>query len=69
MSHLMQEALAEIQKLPEQEKENFAAWILAELTSEKRWMTAFAKSEDVLAQLADEALSEHRAGLTQPLNP
>lgn len=69
MPQLMKEALAEIEKLPEQEQENFAAWILAELASEQRWVAAFAKSEDVLAQLADEALAEHRAGLTEPLKP
>jgi len=65
----MQTALAEISKLPEAEQDALAAWILEELASEGRWNTAFAESADALAQLADDALSEHRAGRTQPLEP
>jgi hypothetical protein len=42
--------------------------ILEELASERRWEKAFADSEDMLAQLADEALAEHRQGRTQPLD-
>ena len=40
---------------------------LAEL-AEQQWMEAFANSQDVLAQLADEALEEFRQGRTQPLS-
>ncbi|MBZ0282962.1 MAG: hypothetical protein K8L97_19640 [Anaerolineae bacterium] len=69
MMQLMEKALAEIQKLPETEQESLAAWILDELASERRWSESFAASEDLLAQLAAEALIEHRAGKTQPLNP
>lgn len=36
--------------------------------AEQQWMEAFANSQDVLAQLADEALEEFRQGRTQPLN-
>jgi hypothetical protein len=60
----MEKALAEIQKLPEHEQEALATWILEELASERRWAEAFAASQDVLEQLADEALAEHRAGKT-----
>ncbi len=40
------------------------------LESERRWAELFARpgSEDLLEGLADEALSEHRAGRTRPLN-
>jgi hypothetical protein len=69
MVQLMEKALAEIEKLPEHEQEALAAWILEELASEQRWTKAFARSQDVLEQLADEALAAHRAGKTQPLNP
>ena len=41
----------------------------AELVSEQRWQEAFARSADVLAALADEALAEYRAGETLPLDP
>jgi len=69
MTNLMERALAEISKLPDQAQDAFAAWILEELASEQRWVDSFADSQDVLAELADEALAEHRAGETHPLNP
>lgn len=69
MTRLMQAALAEISKLPEAEQDALAAWILDELASESRWNAALAESADALAQLADDALREHRAGQTQPLDP
>lgn len=59
MTHLMEKALAEIRKLPEEEQDTFAAWILEELESERKWSKLFAESEDLLTQLADEALEEH----------
>ena len=69
MTNLMEKALAEISKLSEKEQDALAAWILEELASERRWAKAFAATEDSLAALADEALNEHRAGKTQPLDP
>jgi hypothetical protein len=41
----------------------------AETASEHQWAEAFAKSGDLLSRLAEEALAEHRAGLTQDLDP
>jgi hypothetical protein len=69
MVQLMEKAFAEINKLPAEEQEIFAAWILEELASERKWDEAFAASQDLLAQIADEALAEHRAGKTLPLDP
>ena len=42
---------------------------LAELESEQKWADLFSRteSEDVLVRLADEALAEHRAGVTRPI--
>jgi hypothetical protein len=62
MIPLLEKAFAEAAKLPEEEQEAFAQWLLQELASERRWDEAFAASADALAQLADEALAEHRAG-------
>ena len=59
----------EIEKLPPAEQNEFAAWILEELHSEQRWSSLFAKSSDVLSNLADEALAEHKAKKTKKLNP
>ena len=69
MTKLLEEAFAEASKLSVQEQDALAAVILEELASERRWDQAFADSTDLLAQLADQALAEHRAGKTQVLDP
>jgi hypothetical protein len=68
MIPLLEKAIQEISKLSEDEQEAFAAMILAELESEKRWNDLFSESEDILSELADEALKEHRAGKTKTLD-
>jgi hypothetical protein len=68
MTPLLDKALEEIRKLPEEEQEAFAALILNELEADKRWTELLAKSEDMLIDLADEALKEHRAGKTKALD-
>ena len=65
---LLERAFEEAAKLPQKEQNDFAAWILEEL-SERRWQKRFAESGDVLDKLADEALREHRAGESEPLDP
>jgi len=69
MGRLLEKVIAEVSKLPEAEQEAFAAFMLEELESERRWDDLFARSQDLLARMADEARREHRAGLTQPLDP
>ena len=56
--------ISEIEKLPPDEQNQFAAWILEELHSEERWSKLFAESSDVLENLADEALEEHKTRKT-----
>jgi len=46
----------------------YARWLLDELLVEKKWDPLFAQSEEVLSNLADEALKEHLAGKTKVLN-
>lgn len=46
-----------------------AAAILEELSADERWEAALAQSQGALDRLADEALAEHRAGRTEPLDP
>jgi hypothetical protein len=65
----LEKAFAEAAKLPPDEQERFARFILAELASERRWDEAFARSGDVLERLADEALEDYRRGDTEPLDP
>ena len=68
MGSLLEKVIEETAKLPEQEQEAFAAFMLAELESERRWDELFERSQDLLAKLAEEARREHRAGLTEPLD-
>jgi hypothetical protein len=67
MTQLLEKALSEVAKLPESEQDAVAAILLEELASEQRWSESFAKSQDLLAKLAEEALAEHAAGRTKPL--
>jgi hypothetical protein len=69
MGKVLQQAVDELTKLPEAEQEAAGAWILAELESERRWDELFARSPDLLSMMADEAIEEDEAGLTQPLDP
>jgi len=69
MNKLLEQAFSEAATLPEEEQEAFAAWMLEELDSERRWQIAFARSGDLLAELAAEALSEDRARRMIELDP
>lgn len=71
MTQLLEKAFEQASQLPSEEQDEFARLMLAELESERRWTELFARpeSEEVLSRLADEALAEHRAGRTQPLDP
>ena len=66
MTKRLEQAFSEAAKLPPEEQEAFAAILLEELASERRWADAFAKSPQTLSRLAAEALDEHRAGRTRP---
>jgi len=66
---LLEKVIIETAKLPDEEQEAFAAFMLAELESERRWDDLFSRSQELLADMAREARSEYRAGLTEPLDP
>jgi len=69
MTNLLQKAFDEASKLSEAEQDALGRALLEELASERRWEELFAGSHDVLADLADEALAEHRAERTEKLDP
>ncbi len=69
MGEVLHKALVELTRLPEADQDAVGAWILAELESERRWDDLFARSPDLLAEMAAEAIREDEAGLTQPLDP
>ena len=70
MTQLLQEAFERVSKLPQEEQDRFAQFLLAALESDQRWAELFARpeSEDLLDRLADKTLAAHRAGWTQPVN-
>ena len=68
MTQLLEKAISEIKKLPDDEQNAIAAVIMAELESEQEWDNAFERSHDVLGRLAEEALQEYRADKTEPLD-
>ena len=67
MTQLLEKVLSEVAKLPASEQDAVAALVLEELASETRWSLSFAKSQDLLATLAEQALAEYAAGQTKPL--
>lgn len=67
MTKLLEKALEEVAKLPASEQDALAVILLEELASEQRWSASFAKSQDALAKLAEQALADYKAGRTKPL--
>ena len=69
MTTLLERAFAEAAKLSSAEQDLLASRLLAELVAEDEFDRAIAASGEKLARLATEALAEHRAGLTEDLDP
>jgi hypothetical protein len=68
MTGLLERAFKEASKLPEVDQNALAKWVMEELEIEGKWEKVFAGSEDVLDQLADEALVAYQQVRTRPLN-
>jgi len=66
MTQLLEKALSQVAKLPPSEQDALAAILLEELASEQKWSELFANSQTALEELAQEAMTEHRAGKTKP---
>ena len=69
MTELLNQAVARIKNLPDNEQDAIATIILEELEDEMKWEQAFGDSQDLLAELAAEAITEYKAGKTQELDP
>ena len=67
MTELLERAFAEASKLPQEVQDMLAKMLLADLAAEEKWDETFAKSQDKLALLADEALTEYQNGKTKNL--
>jgi hypothetical protein len=69
MTALLQQAFAKASQLPDKEQEVLAARLLAELAPEDEFDQRIAATSSQLEGLAREAISEHRSGTTQQLDP
>lgn len=71
MNRHLKQAFQQASRLPEADQTRFARFLLAELEARRQWQALFSRpeSEDLLERMADEALSDHCAGLTSPLGP
>lgn len=68
MTEPLEQAFAAASELSDSDQNSFAAWIMAELNSDREWSSLFEKSQSTLASMAQDALSEHKAGETQDWN-
>jgi hypothetical protein len=70
MGKLLERAIEEAHKLSDDEQEAIGSWLLAEIESERRWDELFSRPpSEALELMAEEALRDHQAGRTLPLDP
>ena len=67
MTDLLKKAFEAASRLPEEEQDAVAEWLLAELASEEEWEGRFTNTQGALSVLAREALNEHKCGETEKL--
>ena len=70
MTLTLRTAFARAEALPDSDQDALAALVIAEIESEARWDELFARpeSETLLAKMAADAMREHDAGRTRPLD-
>jgi hypothetical protein len=69
MTNKLKQAFEAASKLPPADQDALAAAILEEVEVDGLWDASFAKNPRALERLAADALEEHRAGRTRPLEP
>ncbi len=69
MTERLEQAIAQLKTLSTDQQDAIAILILAKLEEEQRWDDSFARSPNLLAKLAAEAMAEHRSGKAQELDP
>lgn len=68
MTQLLEKAFSEAAKLLPSDQDALASWLLEDLIAERRWSETYRRTADALARLADEALAEHHAGRSLPMD-
>ncbi|TWT59526.1 hypothetical protein [Rubinisphaera italica] len=67
MTELLEQLFDRVSKLPPEEQDEIANWMMKELDSERKWDALFAKSQDRLSELGAAALTENSEGLTEEM--
>ncbi|HCS50091.1 hypothetical protein [Rubinisphaera sp.] len=67
MTELLEQLFDRVSKLPPEEQDEIANWIMKELDSERKWDDLFAKSQNQLSEMGAAALAENRNGLTEEM--
>lgn len=67
MTQLLEQAIDAVRKLPASAQDAIAALILEQITDDRAWDDAFARSQDQLARLAARAREQVAAGQTRRL--
>jgi aspartate/glutamate racemase len=60
MTERLEQAIAQLKTLSTDKQDAIATLILEELEEEQRWDNSFARSQDLLAKLATEAMTEYQ---------
>jgi hypothetical protein len=68
MTQALSAAVASAAKLPDEEQNVLAAILLEEMESEEHWSALFAGSQNLLQQMASEAIQDFQAGRVQPID-
>ena len=68
MTQALSAAVACAAKLPDEEQNVLAAIMLEEMESEQRWSALFSGSQNLLEQMASEAIQDFQAGRVQPID-
>jgi hypothetical protein len=69
MTRALDAAIAKLARLPADEQDRIAHWLLGELSDDEHWARQFAASQDALSKLAAEARAERSAGRATELDP
>ena len=69
MNEMLRRAIDELAKLPDNEQEAYASQLLEELEAERGWEERFAKSQDMLGEMARRAREDVARGDVLPYDP
>jgi hypothetical protein len=69
MTRTLDAAVAALAKLPAQEQDRVAQWLLDELADEDRWTHEFTNSQSALGKLAAEARMDNAQRRATELDP